>query len=88
MTRAMIHVSWHITTIAFLILGAALLFSGSVLDADTARAIGLLAAGGFTGFAAVALALGVGAVSPRSLYRHPGPAVLTGTAALAWWGAL
>jgi hypothetical protein len=26
--------------------------------------------------------------SRRALLRHPGPAVLAATAALAWWGAL
>jgi hypothetical protein len=25
---------------------------------------------------------------PRLLLHHPGPALLTATAALAWWGAL
>ena len=89
MTKAMIHVSWHITTIAFLTVGATLLVSGSVLHGDTARAIGLVAAGAFTGFAAVAVGLGAAYMrSPRSLLGHPGPAVLTATAALAWWGAL
>jgi hypothetical protein len=60
-----------------------------VLHGDTARAVGLLAAGTSTGFAAVTL--GVGAASggsARSLVRHPGPLLLTATAALAWWGAL
>jgi len=84
-TKTMIHVTWHMTTIALLTVGSALLLSGSVLDGDTARGIGLLAAGASTGFAAVAVGLGA---SPRSLFRHPGPAVLTVTAALAWWGAL
>jgi hypothetical protein len=84
-TKTMIHVTWHMTTIAYLTVGSALLLAGSVLDGDTARALGLLAAGASTGFAA--LAVGMGA-SPRSLFRHPGPAVLTATAALAWWGAL
>jgi hypothetical protein len=89
MTRAMIHVTWHLTTIAFLTVGVALLLSGTVLDGDTARGIALLAAGAATGFAAVVVGLGaVGTRSPRSLYRHPAPAVLTATAALAWWGAL
>jgi hypothetical protein len=83
-TKAMIHVTWHITTVAFLAVGVALVLAGSVLDDDAARAIGLLAAAVFTGFAAVA----VGMASPRSLLRHPAPAVLTATAALAWWGAL
>jgi hypothetical protein len=89
MTKAMIHVTWHMTTIAFLTVGSALLLSGSVLHGDAARGIGLVGAGAFTGFAA--LAVGLGAVytqSPQSLFRHPGPAVLTATAALAWWGAL
>jgi hypothetical protein len=84
-TKTMIHVTWHMTTIALLTVGSALLLSGSVLEGDTARGIGLLAAGAATGFAAVAVGLGA---SPRSLFRHPGPAVLTVTAALAWWGAL
>jgi hypothetical protein len=77
------------TTIAFLTVGSALLLSGSVLHGDTARGIGLLAAGASTGFAALATGLGAAyAQSPRFLLRHPGPAVLTVTAALAWWGTL
>jgi hypothetical protein len=88
-TKTMIHTTWHITTIAFLTVGSALLLSGSVLHGDTARGIGLLAAGASTGFAAVTVALGAASSqSPRSLFRHPAPAMLTATAALAWWGAL
>jgi hypothetical protein len=88
-TKAMIHTTWHMTTIAFLTVGSALLLSGSVLHGDAARGIGLLAAGASTGFAALAVGLGAAyARSPRSLLRHPGPAVLAATAALAWWGAL
>jgi hypothetical protein len=88
MTRAMIHVTWHMTTIAFLTVGVALLLSGSVLHGDAARGISVVAAGASTGFAALAVGLGGATQSPRSLLRHPGPAVLTATAALAWWGAL
>ena len=89
MTKAMIHVTWHMTTIAFLAAGSALLLSGSVLHGDAARGIGFVAAGMSTGFAALALGLGAAYTqSPRSLVRHPGPAVLTAAAALAWWGAL
>ena len=88
-TKTMIHVTWHMTTIALLTVGSALLLSGSVLHGDTAHALGLVAAGASTGFAALAVGLG-GAYRqfPRSLFRHPAPAVLTVTAALAWWGAL
>jgi hypothetical protein len=88
-TKSMIHVTWHLTTIAFLTVGFALLLSGSVLDGDTARGIGLVASGASTGLAAVALGLGAAYTrSPPSLVLHPGPALLTATAALAWWGAL
>ena len=87
-TRAMLHVTWHTTTVAFLAVGVALLLSGSVLDGDAARGMSLVAAGAATGFALVALGLGGAAQSPRLLLRHPGPAVLSATAALAWWGAL
>ena len=86
-TKTMIHVTWHLTTVAFLTVGIALLLSGSVLHGDTARGIRLVAAGASTGFAAIAVGLGA-AQSPRSLFRHPGPAILTAIAALAWWGAL
>jgi hypothetical protein len=88
-TKSMIHVTWHMTTVGFLIVGCALLLAGSVLDGDTARGIGLVAAGGATGFGAVALGLGAGYARSRgSLSLHPGSAVLTATAAFAWWGAL
>jgi hypothetical protein len=88
-TKTMIHVTWHTTTIAFLSVGSALLLSGSVLHGDTARGVGFLAAGASTGFAAVAVALGAAyAKSPRSLLRHPGPALLSAIAALAWLGAI
>lgn len=36
-TKSMIHVTWHMTTIAFLTVGVALLLSGSVLHGDTAQ---------------------------------------------------
>ena len=89
MTKAMIHVTWHLTTVSFFAVGVALVLAGSVIEGDAARGIGLFAAGTSTGFAAVVVGLGAANTkSPRSLLRHPGPVVLTATAALAWWGAL
>jgi hypothetical protein len=87
-TKAMIQVTWHMTTFAFLTVGVAALLSGTILDGDAARGIGLVAAGAATGFAVLAVFIGGARLSPRSLLRHPGPAVLTLTAVLAWWGAL
>ena len=89
MTKAMIHVSWHLTTLAFLTVGVALILSGSVLEDDAARGIGLLAAATATAFAALMVGLGVAYMrSPRVLFRHLGPLVFVVIAALAWWGAL
>jgi hypothetical protein len=86
-TRTMIHVTWHMTTVAFLTVGSALLLSGSILDGDTARGVGLVAAGAATGLAVVTVGMGAAyARSPRSLLRHPAGALLIATAALAWWG--
>ncbi len=87
MTKAMIHVTWHIATIAFLTVGCALVLAGSVLHGDTARGIALVAAGASTGFAALAVGLGAAYMrSPRAFFRHLGPVALTAIAVLAWWG--
>jgi hypothetical protein len=67
-TKTMIHVTWHMTTIAFLTVGFALLLSGSVLHGDAARGIGLLAAGASTGFAALAVGPGAATRSPRACF--------------------
>jgi hypothetical protein len=89
MTMTMIHVSWHLTTVAFLTVGCALLLSGTVLDGEVAEGAALVATAAATGFAAVALGLGaLNTRSLRSLSRHGGPLVLTAMAAMAWWGAL
>jgi hypothetical protein len=89
MTKTMIHVAWHMATVALVTAGLALLLSGSVLEGDTARGVALVGAGASTAVALVALSLGGAARQfPRALLRHPGPAVLTATAVLAWWGAL
>jgi hypothetical protein len=91
-TKAMVHVTWHLTTIAFLTVGMSLLLSGSVLDGDAATGIAFVAAAASTGFAALTVGLSGAYMQPfrfpRSLFRHPGPVVLTATAALAWWGTL
>jgi hypothetical protein len=80
-TKNMIHVTWHMTTIGFLAVGSALLLSGSVLHGDTARGIGLVAAGESTGFAALAVGLGAAYMQsppPRSrrAHRHRGAGVV------------
>jgi hypothetical protein len=88
-TKMEIHINWQWASITFLVLGVGLLLSGSILDGDSARALGLFAAGALTGFAVLAVGLVAGYMrSPRSLLLHGAPTGLTATAALAWWGAL
>jgi hypothetical protein len=88
-TKAMIHATWHLTTVAFLAVGVALVLAGSVLEGEAARAVGLMSAAISSGFAAVVVGLGAAeSGSARSLLRHPGPVLLTATAVLAWVGAL
>ena len=88
MTKAMIHVTWHLTTVAFLTVGVALVLAGSALEGDTAHGIAVVGAVASTGFATVAALLG-GAHKqfPRVILRHPAPILLTAAAVLAWIGA-
>lgn len=88
MTKTMIQVTWHLTTVAFLTVGLALVLAGSALDGDAAEAIALLGAAAATGFAGVMVGLAVATQGPRALLRHLGPLLFTVAAALAWWGAL
>src|SRR3954470_22906333 len=88
-TMAMIRASWHIATVGFLTAGVALLLAGTVLDRGVERAVAIVGSSAATGFAAVVV--GVGLASNRAtgaLWRHPGPALLSVTAVLAWIGAL
>jgi hypothetical protein len=84
-TLTMIRASWHMATIAFVAVGSALLLSGSVVHGDIARGMSLVAACAASGFAALAV-VGAASKSPRSLFRHPAPALLTAVAVLAWSG--
>jgi hypothetical protein len=92
MTKLMIRVTWHLTTMAFVIVGCALVLSGSVLHGDTARGIGLLAAVASTGFAALIVGSAVAqaprylAGTERRMMLHPGPILVTAVAVLAWVG--
>ena len=87
MTKAMLHVTWHIATFAFLATAVGMILSATVLEGDSADALGWFCAGAFTGFALIAIVLGSGKQPLRAGMRHPGPYVLAATAALAWWGA-
>ena len=59
-TQMEIHINWQWASITFLLLGVGLLLSGSVLDGDSARALGLFAAATVTCFAVLAAGLVAG----------------------------
>jgi hypothetical protein len=89
MTRAMIHVTWHLTTAAFLSVGLTLILCGTVLHGDAAQAAGLTAAATSSAFAVVMVGVGLADTGTlRSMVNHPAPLAFTVAAGLAWWGAL
>lgn len=89
-TKLMIRGTWHITTIAFLVMGAALTACAPGAPSEACRGVGRVAALAYSGF----VALTVGLVAPRflatrrprALIRHPAPLLFVMVAALAWWG--
>lgn len=88
MTRAMIGVSWHLTTVGFVAAGCALVAAGSFLDGDAAKAAAVLGASQVTACAAVIVVQGVAVNrSLRAILRHPAPVLVTLTTVLAWIGA-
>jgi hypothetical protein len=89
-TKLMIRVTWHITTIAFAVIGSAMAVCAPGGSGEACRGVGRVASISFTGFAALTFGLAVMSQGPRSLLRtvrrHPAPVIFVLVAALAWWG--
>ena len=89
-TKLMIRATWHITTIAFLVMGAALTACAPGASSEACRGIGRVTALAYSGF--VALTIGLVArrflarPGPRTLPKHPAPLLFVMVAVLAWWG--
>lgn len=88
MTQSMVQVTWHITTFAFLAAGVGMVVSASMLGGDAAEALAISSAATFTGYASIAAGFGLARQPLRAVLQHPGPVILSATAALAWWGAV
>ena len=87
-TRTMLAVSWHLTTVGFLAAGCSMVVAGTFLDGEAARAAAVIGASQVTACAAVIVVLGAAMTrSPRFAFRHPAPVLVTLTAVLAWIGA-
>jgi len=86
-TKTMLRVSWHVATIAFVVVAVSLTFAGSARQGASAHAVGLVGASAATAYAA--LLVGTAVVhGATGLVRHPGPAMFGAIAGLAWWGLL
>ncbi len=85
MTKAMIQAAWHLTTVAFVTTGCALVAAGAIVQGETARGMAVVGAAAASGFAAVVV-VGALAGARRAVFSHPAPILLTAVAVLAWWG--
>lgn len=91
MTKLMIRVTWHITTLAFVVIGSAMVACATAGSSQACGGVGRLAAISYASFAT--LAVGLGATQGprdllRTLRRHPAPLVFVLVAGLAWWGSV
>lgn len=86
-TMTMIRATWHITTIAFLVTGAALVAcTPSASGSGACDGVGRVSAIAYAGFAALTIGLAVPHLR-RARLRHPAPLIFVLVAVLSWWGA-
>lgn len=89
-TKLMIRATWHITTLAFLVIGSAMIACAPAGSSQACGGVGRLTAIAFASFAALTIGL-VARRGPRAmlraLRRHPAPMVFVVVAVLAWCGA-
>jgi hypothetical protein len=87
MTKLMIRVTWHITTLAFGVIGSAMVACAPAASSQACGGVGRVAAISFTSFAVLTIGLGV-RQGPRGWLRHPAPLLFVSVACLAWWGSV
>ena len=89
MTKLMIRVTWHITTLAFAVIGAALAACAPAGSSQACEGVGRMAAISYASFAALTFGLAMSQgprASLRTVRRHPAPLVFVLVAVLAWLG--
>lgn len=90
MTKLMIRVTWHVATLAFLVIGAALEVCAPSGSPTACTGVGPVAAISFASYALLAMGLAIAANGPkavRTMRRHPGPLIFVAIAVLAWSGS-
>ena len=86
MTLLMIRVTWHITTLAFFVLGSALVVCSPGDPSAACQGIGRLSSIAFASFFLLAGAIAFPNIR-RTVRRHPAPIVFLAVAVLSWVGA-
>lgn len=85
-TKVMIRATWHITTIAFAVIGSALVACAPEGSSAACEGIGRIAAVAYSSFAALTVGLAIPQVR-RARLRHPAPLLFALVAVLSWWGS-
>ncbi len=85
MSLLMIRATWHITTLAFLVMGSALV-ACSPVSSGACEGIGRISAIAFASFFLLTIGLAAPHVR-RTVRRHPAPLIFLAVAVLAWAGS-
>ncbi|HZP10973.1 MAG TPA: hypothetical protein VFB36_00985 [Nevskiaceae bacterium] len=85
-TFGLIHVSWHLVTIVFLLAGAALFAISTSGNAALVRGVGIFLAAMYACFGLFAIGYSFARL-PSALLKHPAPIGFVVVTALICWGA-
>jgi hypothetical protein len=86
-TKVLIRVTWHFVTIAFFVLGVALVATGAKPHIAAATGVAYVAGAAFAGWSIFALTAGFKHGGMRAFTAHPGPVIFLLTVVLISWGA-
>ncbi len=85
-TKFLIRITWHFVTVAFFVLGVALVFAGSRPSMSAATGIAYVAGAAYICWSVLGLVGGVRHAGLSVLRAHPAPIVFLVMVALIWWG--
>lgn len=86
-TMLLIRVTWHFVTIAFAVLGIALVVVGTRPDVSAAFGVAYVAGAAFVCWSLFAFVAGFRSGGMRALKSHPAPVIFLLTVVLIFWGA-
>ncbi len=86
-SKLLIRVTWHFVTIAFGVIGGALIWVGSTPTAPAAKGVAFVAGAMYVGWSLFALSAGMSHRGLRAFRAHPAPIIFVLTDVLIIWGA-